>query len=422
MNDTQDVARATKKGAPRKKNAARGRAANDHQQPAPAGASRDTGAVPDALDSRHAGSSRQQPLHAEEASSSVDDGEQLELELEVFESERLPPDWRPRQDLHSIEFPLWSLQKGKDTRTRVYRVNDKLVRIIPSMMGAANIFDKDILVYAATIIRKAADANLKTSRRIRFRVRDYLRYVNRSTGGRSYSAILDACRRLRGTTVETNVDLELDSGFEEIELAGEDPLDDSVVGRRGSGPDGEGDRKVKERTRGFGFIEDYDVIEYTASGDGAVELEVVLSRWTYNAIIKRRVLTMHPGYFGLGQPLERRLYDIAKKHCGDKLWWKIGLGKLHEKTGSAQELKYFRRDIVDLMTADRMPEFHLALDDERAQVVFFRCDKEDRKQDARLAAQIHQELIAKKLTKWFFALRRWDSRADPKTQMELIPA
>ncbi|MBS2132081.1 replication initiator protein A (plasmid) [Burkholderia thailandensis] len=402
MNDTQDAARAAKKSAPQKKNPARGRTVNEDQQAAAAAASANLRAVPD-------------------GPSSTDDGEQLELELDVFESERLPADWRPRQDLHSIEFPLWSLQKGKDTRTRVYRVSDKLVRIIPSTMGAANIFDKDILVYAATIIRKAADANLKTSRRIRFRVRDYLRYVNRSTGGRSYTAILDSCRRLRGTTVETNVDLELESGFEEIALAGESVPVDLAARKEGAGPDGEADRKVKERTRGFGFIEDYDVIEYTASGDGAVELEVILSRWTYNAIIKRRVLTMHPGYFGLGQPLERRLYDIAKKHCGDKLWWKIGLEKLHEKTGSAQELKYFRRDIVDMMMADRMPEFHVAIDDERAQVVFFRCDKENRKLDAGLAAQIHQELIAKKLTKWFFSLRRWDSRADPKTQLALIP-
>ncbi|MEK7885828.1 replication initiator protein A [Burkholderia contaminans] len=45
----------------------------------------------------------------------------------------------------------------------------------------------------------------------------------------------------------------------------------------------------------------------------------------------------------VGARLERRLYDLAKKRCGDKLRFKIGLEKLYGKSGSAQALKYFRR-------------------------------------------------------------------------------
>lgn len=307
-------------------------------------------------------------------------------QLELFFAERLDATWKPREDLHSLEYPLFSLQKSKDTRVRVFRNGDQIVRIIPSVVGAANIFDKDLLVYAATQICKAADANQPVSRRIRFKVRDFLLYTGRSTGGASYTRILDSCRRLKGTTIETN----FDAGGTHIEV------------------------------RGYSLIDDYGVTIYTANKQGALEVEVILSTWTYGSLMSRRVLTIHPGYFALAQGLERRLYDLAKKHCGDKLWWKIGLDKLYAKSGSAQAQKYFRRDLVAVMEADQLPEFHIALDEEKAMVIFFRCDRENRKQDKELTANIHRELLSKKLTKWYFSLRRWDSKQQPQPQLELL--
>lgn len=325
-----------------------------------------------------------------EADESELDAEQLEL----FFGEQLAATWKPREDLHSLEFPLFSLQKGKDTRVRIYRNGEQIVRIIPSGVGAANIFDKDLLVYAATLICKAADAELPVSRRVRFKVRDFLNYTNRSTGGASYQRIVDGCRRLRGTTVETNFD--------------------SI--RPGANGDG-----IHATLAGYGLIDEYKVVAYTANKKGALEVELILSRWTFDSLLNRRVLTIHPGYFGLGQGLERRLYDLAKKHCGDKLWFKIGLEKLHDKSGSAQALKYFRRDLVAAIAADQLPEFHIALDEEKAMVVFFRCDRDNRRQDEQLTAGIHRELLAKKLLKWYYALRRWDSAAQRPAQYDLIP-
>jgi plasmid replication initiation protein len=319
------------------------------------------------------------------------DSEQLEL----FSGEQLAATWKPREDLHSLEFPLFSLQKTKNTRVRVYRNGEQMVRIIPSVVGAANIFDKDLLVYAATLICKASDANKRVSRRIRFKVRDFLNYTHRSTGGASYTRIVDSCRRLKGTIVETNFD----------------------TCRPGANEEG-----IHEMLEGHGLIEDYKVISYTANKKGALEVELVLSNWTFDALLSRRVLTIHPDYFELGQGLERRLYDLAKKHCGDKLWFKIGLDKLHAKSGSSQPLRYFRRDLIEAIEADNLPEFHIALDVEKAMVVFFRCDRDNRRQDQQLIANIHRELLSKKLSKWYYALRRWDSDAQPDAQYELIPA
>ncbi|WP_260434065.1 replication initiator protein A [Burkholderia stagnalis] len=323
-----------------------------------------------------------------------EDGEFDPEQLELFFGEQLNPTWKPREDLHSLEFPLFSLQKGKDTRVRIYRNGEQLVRIIPSVVGAANIFDKDLLVYAATLICKAADAELPVSRRIRFKVRDFLKYTRRSTGGASYERIVDSCRRLKGTIIETNFD----------------------TSRPGANEAG-----IHPTLRGYGLIEEYTVITYTGNKKGALEVELILSTWTFDSLLNRRVLTIHPGYFGLGQGLERRLYDLAKKHCGEKLWFKIGLVKLYEKSGSAQALKYFRRDLVDAMKADKLPEFHIAIDDEKAMVVFFRCHRDNHRQDEKLIAEIHRELLSRKLLKWYYALRRWDSGSQVDAQYELIP-
>jgi len=245
------------------------------------------------------------------------------------------------------------------------------------------------------------------SRRIRFKVRDFLVYTGRSTGGRSYTAIVDSCRRLKGTTIETNFISPDDNDEDEEGDAHEVPTTGHAL-----------DSKLK----GSGLVTDYDVTVYTSGREGALELELILSRQLFRNLGKRRVLMIHPGYFNLNQGIERRLYDLAKKHCGEKLWWKIRLDNLHAKSGSAQALKYFRRDVVDVMKADSLPEFHIAIDTEKAIVVFFRRDRDNSKQDRQLYAAIHRELVAKKLTRWYYGLLRWDSHLMPPAQRERLPA
>ena len=58
------------------------------------------------------------------------------------------------------------------------------------------------------------------------------------------------------------------------------------------------------------------------------DIEVSLSEWVFNAISAREVLTLHRNYFRLRKPLERRLYEIGRKHCGQASEWKISLEKL----------------------------------------------------------------------------------------------
>src|SRR3546814_10297510 len=67
------------------------------------------------------------------------------------------------------------------------------------------------------------------------------------------------------------------------------------------------------------------------------EVEVRLSDWVFNAIRSNEVLTLNRQYFRIRKPLARRLYEIARKHCG----WpgkavKFGLDTLQRKCRSEE--------------------------------------------------------------------------------------
>ena len=237
-------------------------------------------------------------------------------------------DWPVKDDVSSMEYPIFSLSKNHDMRIRQYSRGGRSVRVIPSAYGAATVFDKDILIYCISQIVKAADAGQKVSRRVRIEVYPFLVGTRRSTGGAAYERVVDMCRRLKGTTIETNVKT-----------------------------------NEKEQIEGFGLIEDYKVTAWTKNEKGALELELTISEWLYRAAMEYDILTLHPEYFSLGQALERRLYELARKHCGDKAWWEINLPLLHEKTGSSQSPRRFKQDLKDIAARDTLPDYRIGLDE-----------------------------------------------------------
>lgn len=237
-------------------------------------------------------------------------------------------DWPVKDDVSSMEYPIFSLSKNHDTRIRTYSRGGKSIRVIPSAYGAATVFDKDILIYCISQIIRAADAGIAVSRRVRVDVYPFLVGTRRSTGGAAYERVVDMCRRLKGTTIETNVKTN------EI-----------------------------EQLEGFGLIEDYRVTAWTKNGKGALELELTISDWLYRAALDFDILTLHPDYFSLGQALERRLYELARKHCGDKAWWEISLPLLLEKTGSSQRPSRFKQEIKEIIGRDSLPDYRLFIDE-----------------------------------------------------------
>ena len=105
-----------------------------------------------------------------------------------------------------------------------------------------------------------------------------------------------------------------------------------------------------------------------------IRLEITLSDWFYNSILGKEVLTINRDYFRLAKPLERRLYEIARKHCGYSNSWKIGLDKLKEKTGSTSTLPKFRYFIKQIEMHNHLPDYIIRLT--KADVVCFDPRKE----------------------------------------------
>ena len=53
----------------------------------------------------------------------------------------------PKDDVGSMEHPIYSLSTKPDTRIREYDHNGITVSVTPSTAGLASIHDKDILIY-----------------------------------------------------------------------------------------------------------------------------------------------------------------------------------------------------------------------------------------------------------------------------------
>ena len=95
------------------------------------------------------------------------------------------------------------------------------------------------------------------------------------------------------------------------------------------------------------------------------EIRINLSDWVFNAVLSREVLTLHRDYFRLRKPLERRMYELARKHCGKQDEWSISLDLLRKKCGSASSDKEFRRLVTIICDEDaqhsHMPDYAVSI-------------------------------------------------------------
>ena len=248
-------------------------------------------------------------------------------------------DWALKDDRHSMEHPFFSLSKNPDHRIRHYEHNSIRVTIAPSAYGLATIWDKDILIYAVSQLVEAMNQNRPVSRKVRLRAYDLLVATNRHTGGKNYERLAESFRRLAGTRIETNI---ATSGV-----------------------------RVRE---GFGLIDNWKIVEKSPSNNRMVAVEVTLNEWLFNAIMAREILTLNRDYFRLDGGLERRLYELARKHCGQQAKWSISMELLHKKSGSTASLKEFRRKVKMIVESDVLPDYRLRYEPEADQVLFYTKD------------------------------------------------
>ena len=89
--------------------------------------------------------------------------------------------------------------------------------------------------------------------------------------------------------------------------------------------------------------------------------EITLSDWMLDQIEANACMTISNDYFRIRRPLERRIYEIARKHCGQQSRWQIGLEKLQQKTGSNAPLKRFRLNVRQIIEEDSTPDYTIEL-------------------------------------------------------------
>jgi len=161
---------------------------------------------------------------------------------------------------------------------------------------------------------------------VRFSGRELLMATNRPTNNLGYQRLEQAFHRLRGTNFQTDI----------------------TTGNR-------------RETRVFGLIDEGGFV-MKEEGEWRLDYcEVVLSDWVMRAIEGDEVVTISNDYFRLRRPLERRIYEIVRKHCGSQKRWHIKLANLQDKTGSNAPLKKFRLNIRQIIEGDHLPFYTLEL-------------------------------------------------------------
>jgi plasmid replication initiation protein len=230
----------------------------------------------------------------------------------------------PKDDIASMEHPLFSLATRPDRRILNYAHNGTEITVTPSVRGLATIHDKDILIFCISQLMAAINAGRAVSRSLQLKAHDLLVATNRETSGDAYRRLRDAFERLAGTRITTNI----------------------VTGET-------------ETTSGFGLIEGWEIVRKTRGGR-MVSVSVTLSDWLYRAVLSKSVLTLSRDYFRLRKPLERRIYELARKHCGRQPEWRVSVDTLLKKSGSSSPRRVFRAMLREMIAAGHLPEYDMA--------------------------------------------------------------
>lgn len=222
-----------------------------------------------------------------------------------------------------MEHPLFSLSVKKDMIPFEYEGGNAKVKITPAAEeGRANVFDRDILIYVLSQLMTAKNEGQSIGRRVQISAHELLKATNRHTTGQAYATLRRALTRLQFTQIETNIH-------------------DNGIGV----------------WRSISFITDAQIVKEDSTGR-LLSVELEMGAWLIKAIENKNVLTLSRRYFQLRKPLERRLYELARKHCGAQSFWRIGLDKLQHKVGSTSTPKEFKRLVKTICKTDE-EQFHM---------------------------------------------------------------
>lgn len=239
-----------------------------------------------------------------------------------------------KDDMASMEHPFYSLSKKPDREPRRYEHKGQWIEFRPSIKGMPTIYDKDLIIYAISQLIAGMKDGRVISKRVQIDPYAFLVFTQRGVGGRDYDALCDSLDRIDGTRFRTNI---LFDGTRTDEWMG--IIDGAKM-------------QTDERT---GKIK---------------SLELKLSDMVISSVEEMNVLTLHQDYFRLSRPIERRIYEIARKAVGQNESWAFRMTTLHIKSGSKGSLREFRRQMKSIIEGDYLPDYRIVYDEDADLITF----------------------------------------------------
>ncbi len=225
-------------------------------------------------------------------------------------------------------YPFFALSKTPQHKPLVFQQGNVKIEVRASSRGVATIYDKEVLLYLASLIAEAVNQGKGTEKRFTFTAHDYFRVVGSNRSARSYERLQAAIERLQGSQIRTSIQ----------------------AGGKGS----EGF---------FSWITEAH-IEYDETKDKKrlKSISLTVCEWLLQAIVRdQRTLVYHHGYFDLGA-IERRMYEVA--HAADYFegQYTTTVEDVFERLGSSEaEIGKFRHHLRDIASRQPLPEYHLEL-------------------------------------------------------------
>ena len=226
-----------------------------------------------------------------------------------------------------MAFPFFALSKNAWMKPLSYQTDTVTIEVRPSASGVATIYDKEIVLYIASLMAAKLEAGEDVAQDFVFTAHDLFSVTGSNHSARSYGRLSEALERLQGTQIKTNIE------------AG-----------------GEGEEGF------FSWLSEAK-LHYNKTRAGERRLKAVKVRlcdWLFRAILlDRHVLDYAAAYFQLG-PIERRIYEVARS-TGDGDGFEIDLATFRLQIGYQNPLANFRAALRQIASADTIPDYRLEL-------------------------------------------------------------
>ena len=230
-----------------------------------------------------------------------------------------------------MAFPFFALSKNAWMKPLTYDHATVSIEVRPSASGVATIYDKEIVLYIASLMAAKLEAGETVDQDFVFTAHDLFSVTGSNHSARSYGRLSEALERLQGTQIKTNIE------------AG-----------------GEGEEGF------FSWLSEAK-LHYSKTRSGERRLKAVKVRlcdWLYRAILlDRHVLDYAAAYFQLG-PIERRIYEVARSTCEEGNVLDIDLATFRLQIGYQNPLSNFKAALKQIVATDGIPDYHLELVEE----------------------------------------------------------